>query len=114
MSNGKTVLVKNNGVLVISRIAVSMIVILVLVFLYDQGVYRDTGDMRYWEGFFFWLLGAIFLLSRKLANFGYIFKAIDFFSREWAVVGGRYRAQIYGVVSCCVAAWKHFQWLNAG
>lgn len=114
MLNGKTAPVKNNAILVISKITVSVVVILALIYLYDQGVYRDAGDMLYWEGLFFWLLGALFLLSRKLVNAGYIFKAVDFFCREWAVVGGRYRAQIYGTVSCCVAAWKHFLWIYGG
>lgn len=103
-----------NNSFVVIKIVSSLLAVWGLVFLYDQAASREADGRLLLEGFFFWYLGSLFFLSKRLASVGYLFAWIDFFCREWAVVGGRYRAWIYGSAFWVVAAWRHFQWLYAG
>ena len=96
-----------------SSALLSLCVAALPVYLYYVAVAQTDDDRLFLEGVFFWSLGLTFIFSSRYAKDVYLLYLIDYVFKNFAVIGGKYRTRIYGVVFCVVGVIQQSRWLFA-
>jgi len=99
---------------IIPSVLLSIFLAALPVYLYYLADAQADDDSLFVEGAFFWCLGLTFIFSSRYAKHVYLLYLIDYAFTKFAVVGGKYRTLIYGVVFCVVGIIQQIRWLTAG
>lgn len=94
------------------NLVISVLLAIVPFFIYSYGHSNAGSNELFFESLFFWYLGLIFVFSARYAKNLFVFGLIDYVFSKTSVVGGKYRARIYGAISCVVGAIEAIRWLT--